>query len=70
MKHAEKIGLFGRYDWLALGTLAATTLVAVGALAYWRQRYESQKVLDSLDPDLADDAIPTVAEVPAAVSAT
>jgi catecholate siderophore receptor len=33
MKHAEKIGLFGRYDWLALGTLAATTLVASSRLA-------------------------------------
>jgi hypothetical protein len=33
MKNAEKIGLFGRHDWLAIGTLAATTLMASSRVA-------------------------------------
>ncbi len=32
--------------------------LAVGALAYWRQKVENQRVLDSLDPDLAPVAVP------------
>lgn len=30
--------------------------LAAGALAYWRQKVENQRVLDSLDPDLEEAA--------------
>ena len=43
--------------WFALVFLALA--LAVGALAYWRQRVENQRVLDALDPDQQQDVART-----------
>ena len=43
--------------------------LAVGGLAYWRQRIENQRVLDSLDPDLEREAPTEPVEASASVEA-